>query len=230
MAKKGSPWTSGLAINLISNLIAFIVGAVVTYFSHEGSAWVKPVLFGGFAWLLTFCSILAFRLSKQIPRRIEPIDTENVHRRIRDWLDRFNLTVKRVDLDDSFFFFIVTTDGGKRISVSRSNGQFSDYIVVKGLITAGEAEKNALKALNDDELTAARLAIQLELSRAIMGYKAEVDVLQEITIFKRIPITTQLNEEEIFNAMWEVEAMLGSIFTVGAMAIHRNKVRISTQE
>jgi hypothetical protein len=226
MAKKGSAWTSGLAVNLVSNLIAVIVGTVVTYFSHEGSAWVKPVLFGGGAWCITFVSILVFRLSRLIPRRTAPMDTENVHRRIRDWLDKFNLTVRSVDSEDSFFFFIVTTDGGKKISVSRQRGQFSDYIWVKGLITAGEEEKKDLEAMDEDERLYARLAIQLELSRAVMGYKAETDILRELTIFKRIPITPQLNEEEIFNVMWEIEAMLGSIFTVGAMAIHRSKIRL----
>jgi len=44
---KGSNWTSGLAINLLSNLIAFLVAAFATYLSRDGSVWVKPLLCGG---------------------------------------------------------------------------------------------------------------------------------------------------------------------------------------
>ena len=186
--------------------------------------WVKPVLFGGAAWLITFCSILAFRVMKSLPIRVEPLTSDNVHRKIRDWLDKFNLTVKSVNDDESYFFFIVTTDGGKKVSVSRSKGQFSDYILVKGLITASDEEKKDLESLSDDERTTAILAIKLELSRAVMGYRSD-NVLHELTIFKRIPITPSLSEEEIFNVMWEVEAMLGSIFTVGAMALLRHRMR-----
>ncbi len=219
-----SNWRSGLAINLVSNLISLIVGGIVTYLSHGGSMWVKPALFGGAAWLITFCSILAFRAMKQMPTRVEPLTIDNVHRKIRDWLDKFNLTVKSTNDEESYFFFIVTTDGGKKVSVSRSKGQFSDYILVKGLITLSDEEKKELESFNDDERVAMRLAIQLELSRAVMGYKTE-NFLHELTIFRRIPITPALSEEEIFNLMWEVEAMLGSIFTVGAMAIHRHRMR-----
>ena len=222
-----SNWRSGLVINLVSNLISLIVGGIVTYLSHDGSMWVKPVLFGGAAWLITFCSILAFRVMKNLPARIEPLTTGNVHRKIRDWLDKFNLTVKSVNDEDSYFFFIVTTDGGKKVSVSRTRGQFNDYVFVKGLITLSDEEKKELESFNDDERIAMKLAIQLELSRAVMGYKTE-NILHELTIFKRIPISPALSEEEIFSLMWEVEAMLGSIFTVGAMAIHRHRMRGET--
>jgi hypothetical protein len=219
-----SNWKSGLAINLISNLISFIVGGIVTYFSHDGSAWVKPFLYGAVAWLVTFASILLFRVMKNMPSRVEPITISNIHRRIRDWLDKFNLTVKSVNDEESYFHFIVTTDGGKRVSVSRSKGQFSDYVLVKGLITISEEEKKLFRAFSQDELTAARLAIQLELSRAVMGYKTD-NILEELTVFKRIPISSTLTEEEVFNLMWEVEAMLGTLFTVGAMAIHRHNIQ-----
>jgi hypothetical protein len=225
---KSSTWSSGLAINFISNLIAGIVAFVVTYLSHDGSAWVKPLLCGAGAWLLTFCSILAYRISKNLPVKTKPIDAGNVQQRIREWVDKFNLTVKSVKDENSYFFFIVTTDGGKKVSIVRTKDQFSDYILVKGFFKAENDDRALLESLSEDEKTTARLAINLELSRAVMGYKSEKSVLDDITIFKRIPITPSLHEEHIFSLVWEIEAMLGSIFSVGAMAIHRHKVR--TQE
>jgi len=218
-------WTSGLAINLASNAIAAIVGFGVTYLSHDGSAWVRPVLCGGAAWLITFCSILAYRAARYLPVKSKPIDVDNVQQRIRDWLDKYNMTVKSVNDDDCHFLFIITTDGGKKVTIVRTKNKFSDYVEVRGLITSGEEEHAAIAGFSEDEKTATQLAILLELSRAVMGYKTINGVLEDVTIFKRIPITPSLNEEEIFGLVWEVEAMLGTIFNVGAMAVHRNKIK-----
>ena len=101
----------------------------------------------------------------RLPKRPDPVTHENAGRRIRDWLDEFNLTVKNIHDPDSDFFYIVTTDGGKKISISRNTNQFSDYI-----------------------------------------------------------ITPTLNAEETLRVMWEVEAMIGSIFCVGAMGQHGHNV------
>ncbi len=225
MSKKPhSLWLSGLAINLISNLIAFIVGGFTTYFSHEGSAWIKPLLFGGIAWLVTFCSILAIRYMNRLPRRLDPLTVENAGRRIRDWLDEFNLTVKSVPDSDCDFFYIVTTDGGKKISIFRNLKQNTDYISLKGLITTSDDEKAIIARMSDDEKISLRLALELELSRAVMGYTTQ-NMLDSLTIFKRVPITETLSAEDLLTVMWEVEAMLTSLFVIGALGFHRHSLR-----
>lgn len=223
MPEKSEPkLTSGLAINLISNLVATVVGAVVTYLQHEGSAWVKPLLFGGAAWITTFCSILAVRIMRRIPKRADPITQENVGRRIREWFDEFGLTVRTVHEPDSSFGYVVTTDGGKRIAVSKNKtGQFSDYIQVQASINPTDEEKQNIAKLSEDEKTAIGLAIKLELSRAVMGYKAP-NIFEEIVVFRRIPITPQLTTEDLFNAIWDVEAILNSLFTVASLGWHRH--------
>jgi Uncharacterized conserved protein (DUF2299) len=223
--RKISIWASGLAINLVSNGISIIVGAIVTYLSHDGSTWVKPVLAGGFAWLITFCSLLAIRISRNLPTKETPMDTSNVQQRIRNWLDRYNMTVKSVNDPDTYFFFIVTTDGGNKVAILRTKNQFSDYVEVRGVILASDQEKAVLAKFSDEEKTSVRLAIKLELARSVMGYKADKDVLEEVSIFKRVPITPSLNEEEIFKLVWEVEAMLNTLFVVGATANHKHELK-----
>jgi hypothetical protein len=52
-----------------------------------------------------------------------------------------------------------------------------------------------------------------------MGYTSPS--IYDITIFKRVAISSSLTESEIFNAVWEVEAMLTSIFVVGGVVLHR---------
>jgi hypothetical protein len=229
MPKKSvSNWSSGLVVNLVSNLIAAIVGGIVTYFSHEGSVWVKPFLFGGAAWLITFCSILAVRFMRRIPSKVDPVTVENVGRKIRDWFDDFNLGVKSVQDDETYFGFLVTTDGGKKIAVLRSKKVTPNHLILRGLISASEDERKTISELTDDEKTAMRLAIQLELSRAVVGYTTQ-NMLEELTIFKSIPITESLTAEEIINAIWKVEATLNSIFIVGAMSFHRHNINEKTK-
>jgi hypothetical protein len=224
MAKSKLPlWTSGLGINLISNLIGFIVGGVVTYFSHAGSGWIKPLLCGGAAWLMTFGSILGWRVMKSLPPKVEPVTSENVGQKIRDWLDRFSLTVKSIHEPDSEFFYIVTTDGNKRVSISRSSkSPYDDYLLVKALWAAEGDDKKQIEELSEDELAGMRLAVYLELSRAVVGYK--MDGMESLTIFKRVPVSSTLTEADILNAIWEIEATLSSIFNVGAMILLRHRI------
>jgi hypothetical protein len=56
-----------------------------------------------------------------------------------------------------------------------------------------------------------------------MGYQFD-DTFEKLHIFRRIPITSTLTAEEIFREIWAVEAMVGSIYTVAQMGIHRHKV------
>jgi hypothetical protein len=224
MSKNSSSvWSSGLVINLTSNFIAFIVGGIVSYFSHEGSTWVKPLLFGALAWLVTFVSILAIRFMRRIPPRGEPVTPENIGRKIRDWLDEFNLTVKSVNDPDAHFFYIVTTEGGKKITIFRGKKKFSDYIEFGSHLNETDEEKQQLADWSEDEKTATRLAMILELTRAVMAYRFDDD-FEKLHIFRRIPITSTLTAEEIFREIWAVEAMVGSIYAVAQMGIHRHKV------
>jgi hypothetical protein len=68
----------------------------------------------------------------------------------------------------------------------------------------------------------ARLAIRLELSRAVMAYTSQ-DILEGFTLFRRIPISPQLSIEEVSRTLWEVEAALASIFITGAILLAKKK-------
>jgi hypothetical protein len=224
MAKKAKyPWLSEVAVNLFSNLVALAAGGIVTYLSHEGSTWVKPVMYGAGAWLLTFCSIMAARVWRRIPRRSEFVTLENAGTKIHGWLDEFGLTVQRINDPESEFFFLITTDGGKKIAVLRTKDQFKDYVLIRALIGPTDEEKTTISQLSDDEKIGFRLAVQLELARAVVGYKTE-NLLDGLTVFKRIPITPTLTTEEVFDAMWDIEAVVSSVYLLGAMSFHRHNM------
>ena len=57
-----------------------------------------------------------------------------------------------------------------------------------------------------------------------MGYKFEYG-FEKLRIFKRVPITSSLTAEEVYNALWEVEAMIGSIYAVARIAAQKHKMK-----
>lgn len=112
-SKKGS-WISGIAVNLVSSLIAFSVGGAVTYLERAGSVWVKPITFGMLTWLLVFTLFYLFRLGLRLPARTNLITDDTLEEFVREWLDRYNLTIQRFNDPGLYFSFVVTTGAVKR--------------------------------------------------------------------------------------------------------------------
>lgn len=222
--KKASVLGEGLAINLISNGICFVVGCIVAYLKHEGSEWVSPLLFGALAWLLTMGIWVIARLFKNIPVRQVRVTHRNIHSILRNWLDDIGLKVQTLRDEESDFGFIVTTDGGRVISIRRLK-QSPERLTFRALYK-DDAQTQAFAHFTDDEKAEARLTIQLELSRAVMGYLTP-DILQDFTLVKTIPISPSLTIEDVSRTLWEVEAALNSVFYTGAALLlkkRRNQV------
>ena len=209
--KKSSPWAEGLAINLASNAVAVIVGFIVGYLKHRGSEWVLPLIFGALAWLLTAGIITTMFALRSIPVRRRRITDNNLPLILRSWLDDIGLKVQSVKDEDVDFKFIVTTDGNWVITILR-HSHTPESLTFTGYY---KDENQNFSNFSDREKLEVRLAIRLELTRAVIGYTSQ-DFLEGFTLFKRIPITTQLSVEDVSRTLWEVEAALASVFIVGA--------------
>jgi hypothetical protein len=216
-------WRDGLTINLISNGIGVVVGAIVAYLKHEGSIWVSPLLFGMVAWFLTMGIWVVARVFRNVPRRQIRITEDNIQSMLRGWLDDLGLKVQSLNETGSYFKFIVTTDGGKVITISRDKDYWPEYLTYRALYKEGE-ENKVFASFSPEEKAEARLAIQLELARAVIGYNAP-DVLEDFTLFKRIPISPSLGVEDVSKTLWEVEAALSSVFFVGARLKVQQRMR-----
>lgn len=216
--KKTPIWREGLVINLVSNAICFAVGVVVAYLRHEGSEWVSPLLYGVLAWLLTMGIWVIVRVLRYIPRR-QRITDKNLPLVIREWLDDVGLKVQSQKDELKDFMFIVTTDGKWVISIFRHKESFPEYLTFTGYY---KDENQNFSHFTDNEKIEVRLAIRLELSRAVIGYSSE-DFLEGFTLFKRIPISPRLSIEEVSRTLWEVEAALSSVFIVGARFLAKKK-------
>ena len=218
---KVSTWREGLVVNLVSNAIGFFVGVAVAYLKHDGSEWVSPLLFGALAWLLTMGIWVIARLFRNIPTRQVRITDSNLHAVLRDWLDDIGLKVQSTNEEYADFMFIVTTDGGRVISIMRHRESFPEYLTFRAYYK-DETQGKAFSHFTSEEKSEARLTIQLELTRAVMGFTTP-DILDGFTLFKRIRISSSLTIEEVSSTLWEIEAALASVFSAGAILLVRKK-------
>lgn len=216
-------WSDGIYIGLFCNGVSCAAGVAVTYLKHDGSTWVSPLLLGSITWLISMSVFMLVRLFRYIPRRQYRVTEKTIQPLMRDWLDGMGLKVQSVTEAATYFKFIVSTDGGKVITISRDRDYASDSLTFRALYKESEQNKS-FEDFTVDEKAEARLEIQLELARAAMGYTAP-DVLADFTLFRRIPITSSLSLDEVSRTLLEVEAALQSVFLTGAKLLLRKKVR-----
>jgi hypothetical protein len=164
---------------------------------------------------------VVIRLFRNIPTRQIKITDSNLHSTLRNWLDDIGLKVRSAKDEHAEFVFIVQTDGGKVVSIIWQKEIFPEYLTFRAYFK-DETQTKTFSHFTDQEKTAARLTIQLELARAVMGYTT-TDILDGFTLFKKIPISPSLNIEEVSRTLWEVEAALTSVFTAGAILLVRKK-------
>lgn len=72
-----------------------------------------------------------------------------------------------------------------------------EYLTVTGYY---KDEVQNFSHFTDNEKIEARLAIRLELSRAVMAYTSQ-DLLDGFTLFRRIPISPQVSIEEVLRTL-----------------------------
>lgn len=218
MAKsKNSWWISGVAINLLSSLIAFAVGGVVTYFEKAGSVWVKPLTFGLLTWLLVSTLFYLFRLGLRLPAKTNLITDDNLEKHLREWMDRYNLTVQRFNDPGLHFSFVVTTIGGRKIAIKRRI-DFPEYVTFSADMQALDAEARAIfDGLSADDRIRAMAEVRLEISHAVVGLSIPKTMPDGYSLFRQLPITHALTEAQFIREIWRLEAVVNSIMAVNGL-------------
>ena len=216
ISKKRS-WISGIVVNLISSLIAFSVGGVVTYLEKAGSVWVKPITFGMLTWLLVFTLFYLFRLGLRLPTRTSLITDDNLEEFVREWMDRYNLTVQRFSDPALHFSFIATTLGGKRITIKRRI-DFPEYVTFSADMAPLNAEERAaFDGIPEDDKIRALSEVRLELTRAVVGLSIPKTMPDGYSVFRQLPITGALTESQFIREVWGIEAVVNSITTTNSL-------------
>ncbi|MGI4812101.1 MAG: hypothetical protein ACRYGG_01980 [Janthinobacterium lividum] len=157
-----------------------------------------------------------------LPLAKKRINPDNAGPIILGWLHKFNLTVRSHTDPDYEFFYTVTTDGGKTVGVHQSKRYQSDYITFQSTISQTAESKEYIKELSAAEKLQAIQEVKLALSQAVMGYSS-TNMLEEYTIFKRLPIGMSLTEDRVIDAIWSMEAIVNTTQTLEAIAVRRHK-------
>jgi hypothetical protein len=190
-----------------NNMVAayVVTGASVIagiLYTHFGPAWARPIMNGLIAGAITLTLFLCVRAILALPLAKAIITPDNAGQFVLGWLHKFNLEVKTLIDDDCHFIYRVTTDSGKILTVRRTRKINSDYLTFRALINAHEVDKKLYNSFSEAEKAALRIKLGIELARAVMGYKTDAWMTEDIWIFKTVPISPTLNEATVINALW----------------------------
>jgi hypothetical protein len=213
---------------LANAIYAIVFGVTMAIIARYAPAWSHPALFGLAASLLGLCILLALRAIRNLPPTTETINSDNIEENVRTWLYNTNLTVKRDPTPETYFRFLVTTDGDKKIFVGRPKSDWSDYLVFRSDLVTSEKDRETLNAFSREEAVMLAYDIRLELSRAIMGHTKLT--VEGFKLVKRIPITHSLTEDALINVVWEMEAITNSIISITERALHIHALKNKAPE
>ena len=131
------------------------------------------------------------------------ITPENVHLRIRQWLDTFNIG-HRVVSWDAWHFRVDVVMQGTTIFVGRPKEFGGRYLLleVRGFGVLPE-HRAAFDALTGEEKARFYRELILEIARARILHSADDD-LSNVSVFKQLPITAKLNEADFISSLLEV--------------------------
>lgn len=208
----------GLVIGIVSSIIATIlVAVVVMLISHLDSTWTKPIVNGFLAGLLTLGICIGIMILRVIPKTNRPTTFENVEGLIREWLDNFGFSVKREPIPEAHFRYIVETGGKLRIILGRLKNDLSSYILLRLEIGPDDNEKQIIASLTDEERSFAMVQTKLELNRISIGYEGFTSLDSGFSLTKRIPISSELTEDDLITAIGEIEAAYHLVFLTGSL-------------
>jgi len=200
----------GLVTNATWAGLALIGGGIFTYLSKTGSVWTVPSLYGLGGFLLILCGSLASRALLNIPFSAGLRITEtNAAASIRDILDRFGLSVLRIDSPpEDVFRYIATTPAGTRIAIHQLKNR-AHYIQLETNLVINDAEQARLLALPNQQTVFREVRTRLAISK--IGHCGVGAPLQQVTLTKTIPITGTATEYHLVQAMNEMELALSLV-------------------
>jgi len=213
-----------LANNIAATALCTVVsGVIAILYTRFGPTWAKPLMNGVIAGAVTLAIFLSLRAILSLPRAKAAITPENVGGFVLSSLHKFNLEVKNIVDDESYFIFKVTTDAGKVVTVRRARKLYSDYLTFRAVITLSDDEKKEFASFTEYERASLAQAIQIEIARAVMGYRTDGLLSHDLWLWRHIPISATLSEETVITTIWQMEAMVTTLFSTGALAIVKHR-------
>jgi hypothetical protein len=149
---------------------------------------------------------------------------DNVHDRVRSWLDNFGLTVQNGPADDRLFRYVVTMKNGDQIDISRPKER-DRYLVIATSLRASEEEKQLLSKLSEDQSARLQADMTTKAAEAHLAFTNMTVPFDNVYLEKRVPITSSLTEAVFIGSVDEMDAGLVILRTTSMMAL-RKEVRL----
>lgn len=196
-----------------------------TLYARYGNSWSGPIFKGLISFFIVLSIFMCIRILLALPLARERLTTENLESRLLGWLHKFCLTVKNNPLAAAHFCVQVSTDSDKHIFIGRSIGDWSDYLEFWAFLRpANDEEKIAIESLTQDQANWIMVNLKLELAKARIGYAGFGSLASGYRIMKRIPITEFLTEDQVINSVWEIEAILNTLYYCVVKDMHLVKM------
>jgi len=169
---------------------------------HGLETWQQVILVALFALVFGWALFATFHAIR--PKSDAFIVTpENVEPYVRQWLDNFNVTTKKLPGSDQVHFaYLVDYQDDTRLVILHSK-QLSKYLTIQARITISKSHKDLFDKLSEPEKKRFLLGLRAEMSRARIN--SDMKSFETITIVNVVPITT-LTESDLIEQIDGVHA------------------------
>jgi hypothetical protein len=147
------------------------------------------------------------------------ITPENVEPRIREWLDAFSLATRVLNEPAHHFAYEVTAHTGIPLVVLRTK-EHPRYITLISKMSLGPEHADLLNQLSKSDQKLFRHELILEAAKAKIGYQSDT-AFENVIIEKRLPITSDLSEANLIDAISEVHFSALVILNTVALRLHK---------
>src|SRR6266478_849367 len=129
---------------------------------------------------------------------------ENLESKIRQWLDAFHITSGKVQDDHAFFNYSAAAPNTPPLTVAREKDH-PQYLTMAVTLTLSANDKETYDKLSAAQRTEFKMLLGAELAKAKIATIGEFSQGFSLTVLKRIPITSELNESTFYDTVSEVD-------------------------
>lgn len=207
-------------IVVIGGFIGWLV-AMLGFFGIDaatiGKAWQAMTAHYVFA-ILAVAFFLIFVIGFYYLWQNSRITPENVEPRIREWLDAFSLGTRVLTEPAHHFAYEVMAHTGIPLAVLRTR-EHPRYITLLSKIGLGPEHKGLFDKLSPPDQKRFRIELMLDAAKAKIGYQAD-PTFENFSIEKRLPITSDLSEANLMDAIGEIHFSALVLLNTIALRFH----------
>jgi hypothetical protein len=212
----------------LSNFFIFIggiasVAIILGFFGVDAGSFRKavPDMSTHFIWLIALIVSLSTVGVGLYQRLKHPrVTTKNVESKVREWVDSFGWSTKKVSDPSWYFGFEIRLKNDIPLALVRLK-EYGQYLTLAAKVETGPIHKPLFEKLSKADQEEFSRELRLELARAKIG--SGVKLPNEVTIEKLIPITDSLTEASLIDAIQEVQFAVVLVSVTITLGIERRQ-------